>query len=120
MAKWANDSVLDSLLDKVATGTQLLVTTSQPATRAAAISAALASETLTGVDFAKADASPNGRKLTVAQQDNLAVTATGTATHTCIVDGTNLLYVTTVTSQVLTSGNTVTVPAWTISVADPS
>ena len=120
MAKWANDSVLDSLLDKVGTSTQLLVTTSQPASRAAALSAALASVTVDSGDFAKADGTPNGRKLTVSQQSNVPVTATGSATHVCLVDGSDLLYVTTVTSQTLTTGNTVTVPAWTITVADPS
>lgn len=120
MAKWANDSVLDSLLDKVATSTQLLVTSSQPATRAAALSASLASKTITSGDFAKADATPNGRKVTVAQQTEVPVTASGSATHVSLVDGTNLLYVTTVTAQTLTSGNTVTVPAWTVSVSDPS
>jgi hypothetical protein len=120
MAKWANDSVLDALLDKVATSTQLLVTTSQPADRAAALAASLASVTVDSGDFAKADGSTNGRKLTIAQQSNVAVTATGSATHVSLVDGTNLLYVTTVTTQTLTSGNTVTVPAWTITVADPS
>ena len=124
MAKWANDSVLDALLDKVATSTQLLVTTSQPASRTAALSAALASVTVDSGDFAKADGTPNGRKLTVSQQSNVPVTATGSATHVCLVDGSDLLYVTTVTSQTLTTGNTtgntVTVPAWTITVADPS
>lgn len=120
MAKFANDSVLDALLDKIATGTQLLVTTTQPADRAAALAASLSSATLTSGSYAKSDGSPNGRRVTVAAQSNIAVTATGSATHVCIVDGTTLLYVTTVTAQTLTSGNTVTVPAWTITVADPS
>ena len=120
MAKFANDSVLDALLDKVATGTQLLVTTSQPADRTAALAASLASATLTSGSYAKADGTVNGRKLTIAAQSNIAVTATGSATHVSIVDGSSLLYVTTVTAQTLTSGNTVTVPAWTITVADPS
>lgn len=120
MAKWANTSVLDALLDKVGTSTQLLVTTSQPANRAAALSAALASTTMTSGDFTKSAGTPNGRKVTVALKANMNVTATGSATHVCLVDGTDLLYVTTVVAQTLTSGNTVTVPAWTITVADPS
>ena len=119
MAKWANTSVLDALLDKVATSTQLLVTTSQPADRTAALAASLASVTLSSA-FTKSAGSPNGRKTTVAQQANIPVTGTGTATHVCLIDGSSLLYVTTVTSQSLTSGNTVTVPAWTITVSDPS
>lgn len=120
MAKWANDSVLDALLDKVATSNQLLVTSTQPTTRANALSAALASTSVTSGDFAKADGTPNGRQVTVAQKASISVTATGNATHVALIDGSNLLYVTTVTSQSLTTGNTVTVPAWTITVADPS
>ncbi len=120
MAKWANTSVLDALLDKVATSTQLLVTSTQPADRAAALTAALASTTVASGDFAKSAGTPNGRKVTVAQKASISVTASGNATHVCLVDGSNLLYVTTVTSQALTSGNTVTVPAWTITVGGPS
>lgn len=120
MAKWANDSVLDAYLDKVATGTQILVTTTQPTTRANALSAALATASLASGDFTKADATPNGRQVTIAQKASVPVTATGSATHVAIVDGTNLLYVTTCTAQTLTSGNTVTIPAWTASVSDPS
>jgi len=38
MAKFANDSVMDAALDKVATSTILCLNTAQPADRAAAIS----------------------------------------------------------------------------------
>lgn len=120
MAKWANDSVLDALLEKVATSTQMLVTTNQPTTRANAISNSLASASMSGADFTKADGTPNGRQSTVAQKATVPVTATGNATHVALVDGTDLIYVTTVTSQQLTEGNTVTIPSWTITVADPS
>lgn len=120
MAKWANDSVLDAPLDAVATSNQLIVTSSQPANRAAAISGALASISVDSGDFAKADGSPNGRKLTVAQQENISITSGGNATHVCLVDSSNLLIVTTVTSQALTSGNTLTVPSWEIRITDPS
>lgn len=120
MAKWANDSVLDALLDAVAAGNQIIVCSSQPANRAAALSAALASTSLTSGDFTKADGSPNGRQVTVAQKASVSVTASGSATHVAIVDSTNLLYVTTVTAQTLTSGNTVTIPSWKITVSDPS
>ena len=120
MAKWASDLVLDAYLDKVATATQILVTTTQPTTRANALSASLASASLTGADFTKADASPNGRQVTIAQKSSVPVTKTGSATHVALVDGTDLLYVTTCTAQTLTDGNTVTLPSWTASVSDPS
>lgn len=118
MAKWANDSVLDALLDKIATSTQLIVTSTQPTTRANALSSALASVTVDGSDFTKSDGTPNGRRVTIAEQANVPVTATGSATHVALVDGSDLLFVTTVTAQTLTSGNTVTVPAWNVTVAD--
>ena len=121
MSKFASDSVLDALLDKVATGTILTVCSTQPTNRTEAVTTyKLADVTIDSGDFAKADATPNGRELTIAQQNNVAVDSSGTAQHVAICDGSNLLYVTTVTSQVLTSGNTVTIPAWTITVADPS
>ena len=119
MAKFANTVVLDALLDKIGTSTTLLVTTSQPADRTAALAAALASKTLSSA-FTKAAGTPTGRKTTIAQQSSVPVTATGSATHISLIDGTTLLFVTTVTAQTLTSGNTVTVPEWTITVADPA
>lgn len=119
MGKWANDLVMDAALDKIATATNLIVCTSQPADRAAALAAALANKSLSGA-FTKADGNASGRKVTVAQQSNIPVDTTGTATHIALIDGSILLYATTCTSQALTAGNTVTVPAWKVEIADPS
>lgn len=121
MAKIASDAVLDALLDKVATGTILTVCSTQPTTRTEAVTTyKLADVTVDSGDFAKANGDVSGRKVTIAQQPDVPVDSNGTATHVAICDGTDLLYVTTCTSQVLTSGNTVTVPAWKIEVSDPS
>ena len=120
MAKWSNDSVMDAALDKIATSTQMIVCSSQPADRAAALAAALASTTMTGGDFTKADGNASGRKVTMAQKANISVTASGTANHVALVDATSLIYVTTCTAQALTSGNTVTVPTWKVEIADPA
>lgn len=121
MAKFANDSVLDALLDKVATGTILTVTSAQPTTRTEAVTTyKLADVVIDGTDFTKANGDTSGRKVTISSQDDVPVDTTGTATHVAICDGSSLLYVTTCTSQGLTAGNTVTVPAWKIEVADPS
>lgn len=121
MAKWANDSVLDALLDAVAAGTILTVCSAQPTTRTEAVTTyKLADVTINSGDFSKANGDTNGRKTTIAAQADVPVDTTGTATHIAVCDGSNLLYVTTCTSQVLTSGNTVTIPAWDIEVADPS
>lgn len=54
------------------------------------------------------DRTPDGRKVTVAQITDGAVTATGTATHYAIVDSANLRLLATGTlaqSQVVTTGN---------------
>lgn len=121
MAKFASNDVLDALLDKVATGTILTVCSAQPTTRAEAVTTyKLADVVVDSGDYSKADGDVSGRKVTVAQQEDVPVDSNGTATHVAICDGSDLLYVTTCTSQVLTSGNTVTVPSWKIEVSDPS
>lgn len=123
MAKWANDNVMDAALNYVATGTLLTVCSAQPTTYAEASSTyKLADEVLTSGDFTLANGDANGRKVTIAQQADTAIDTSGTATHVAIsISGSStLLYVTTCTSQVLTAGGTVTVPAWDIEISDPS
>lgn len=124
MAKWANDDVMDGALAVIAQGNTMHVCSSQPADRAAAIAASLADVALTAGDgngdFTIANGDTNGRKVTVAQQTDIPVDTTGTATHVAIIDASRLLLVTTCTSQELTSGNTVTVPAFDDEIADPS
>lgn len=121
MAKWQNDTILDQALSYIANNvTELYVCSSQPADRAAAIAAALATKTgLTSGSFTgPANGDSSGRKITVNQQASIPVAAGGTATHVALCSGSVLLYVTTCTSQALSSGNTVTVPAWDIEIAD--
>lgn len=125
MAKWANDDVMDAALDKIATGTILTVCSAQPANRTEAVTTyKLADVVVTAGDgngdFTIGNGDTNGRKVTVSQQDNIPVDSSGTATHIAICDGTDLLLVTTCTSQALTAGNTVTVPAFDDEIADPS
>lgn len=124
MAKWANDSVMDAALDLVATATRMVVTSAQPANFAGIAAVALADVTLTAGDgngdYVVANGDTSGRKLTVAQQASITIDASGDATHVCLDDGTTLLYVTTCTTQTLTSGGTVTVPAFDIEIADPA
>ncbi len=121
MAKFANDLMMDAALDYVATGTILNVCTTQPTTRTEAVTTYfLADVVMSGASFTKANGDVSGRKTTVAQQASVPIDTTGTATHVAISSGTALLYVTTCTSQALTSGGTVTVPAWDIEISDPS
>ncbi len=68
-----------------------------------------------------ANGDTNGRKTTVDEEANITVDISGNADHValCDVGSTALLYVTTATLQALTAGNTVTVPAWDVEIADP-
>ncbi len=60
-----------------------------------------------------------GRRGRTVDRGQRPLASVGTATHVALADGTRLLYVTTCTSQALTSGNTVNFPAWDIEIADP-
>lgn len=123
MSKWVNDLVNDAALDVIATATRLFVCSTQPATYAeAADDNNLATKTISGADFAKANGDSSGRKVTVAAQNGLNVDTGGTAQHVALgIAGTStLVYVTTCTSQVLTQNNTINIPAWKIELADPT
>lgn len=127
MAKWANDSMMDAALSYVDDATLLTVCSAQPTTYEEASSTyKLADVVMTAGagngDYTLANGDSSGRKLTVVQQANIDIDSSGDATHValCISGSSALLYVTTCTTQTLTAGGTVTVPAWDIEVADPS
>lgn len=124
MGKATSDAVLDAALAKIATGTRLTVTSAEPANFAGIAAVLLASATQTAGDgngdYTIANGDVSGRKVTIAQKTNASITASGTATHVCEDDGTILLNVTTCTSQVLTSGGTVTIPAHKCEFTDPT
>jgi hypothetical protein len=122
MAKWQNDLVLDAALDYIRSNTtQEAVCNAQPTTYAEATGSmklALKTGLTSGSFTGPTNGDTNGRKVTVNAQASIAVDTGGNATHIALCSGTVLLYVTTCTSQLLTSGNTVTVPAWDIEFAD--
>ena len=131
MGKYQIDAMLDAALDYIKNNTtQICVCSAQPTTYAEAtttydggaskyklaVKTGLSSGSFTGA----ANGDVSGRKLTVNQQAAITVDASANATHIALCSGTTLLYVTTCTSQALTAGNTVTVPAWDIELADAS
>lgn len=127
MAKKAADSVLDALLDKIATANQQSVCEGEPADRAAAITdkptgAKLAITAMSAPDYTKADAGGGGRELTVGAKANILIDVTGTGDHVALVDATELLFVTTATPQSLTAtgGNTVSIGQWKVTIGDPT
>ena len=125
MAKFINDVVLDAQLEKVATGTNIHLCSSQPTTKTEADTTyQLASSTLTtgdgNGDYTIANGDVNGRKITISQQTGINVDNSGTGTHLAIVDATNVLLVTTITSQAVTAATTITFNAFDYSTSDPT
>ena len=120
MAKALSDAVLDAACTKIATATRQSVCSGEPANFAGIAAVLLASVVTDAGDFTTANGDTSGRKVTVAQQADVSITASGTATHVAYDDGSALLAVTTCTSQALTSGGTVTVPAHKFEFADPT
>jgi hypothetical protein len=80
----------------------------------------LASVSLSGGDFTKANGDASGRKTTIATKSGVSITASGSATHICYDNGTILRAGTTCTTQVLTSGGTLTIPSHKAEFADPT
>lgn len=124
MGKAAPNSTIDPMLAEIATATRLTILTDEPANFAGIAALLLASVALTAGDgngdYTIGDGDTSGRKVTVAQQADMSISSTGDADHVALDDGTDLIYVTTCTLQSLTSGGTVTAPAWDIEVADPA
>jgi hypothetical protein len=123
VGKAAPDATLDAMLDYIAGSTILTICNAEPTTYTEAITTfKLADVVVDSGDFTKANGDTNGRKVTVAAQTAVPVDTTGTGTHIalCTTVGTTLRYVTTMTSQALTSGNTANIGAWDVEVADPT
>lgn len=125
MAKFIADAILDAALQAADDGNILTVCSQQPTNRTEAVTTyALADVALTAGDgngdWTIGNGDTNGRKLTLAQQADIDIDASGTATHVAWCDGTDLLGVTTCTSQALTAGGTVTVPTFDYEISDPT
>lgn len=120
MAKVITDNLLDGGLDAIATCVEMNVCAGQPTSFADIAARSLAAVAIDSGDFAKANGDTSGRKVTVAQQANISITSSGTADHVAIDDGVDDYVVTTCTSQGLTAGGTVTVPAHDHEISDPA
>jgi Flp pilus assembly protein TadG len=124
MAKSVHDDVLDGALNIVKNNcTRMTLCSAEPTTYTEGNATfALADVTMAAGDFTAANGDTSGRKLTVAAKNAVPVDASGTSTHVALLDVTNskLLYVTTHTSQALTSGNTANIGSWKIEIADPT
>ena len=118
MGKFIHNDVTDAALNKLSTGTVITVCSQQPTTRTEAVTTyKLADQSLDSGDFS-VGAGTGGRKITFAEQADIPVDATGEATHVAICDASNVLLVTTCSTQTVTSGNTVTVPSFSHQIND--
>lgn len=119
---YLNDYVLDAALAKLDTeANRLDICTQEPATYTEATSTYTRGNKTSLSIGAPADATPNGRKVTVASFSDGSVTGNGTVTHEGISDTTNtrLLAAGALTaSQAVTSGNTFSMAAFDIRLAD--
>lgn len=123
MGKQAPDATIDSMFDYIDQSTIVHVCTAEPANYAGIAAVSLASAAMTAdTDYTKANGDVSGRKVTMAAKNAVAVALSGTATHIALarVADSTLRYVTTCTSQALTAGNTVNIPAWKVEVGDPT
>jgi len=119
-----NDRVLDNGLTVLDTeANRVDICSQEPTSYAEATSTyTLGNETSISIS-APADASPNGRKVTLAAVSDAPVTGTGTATHYAISDTGNSRLLATGSlsaSQVVTSGNTFSLTASDIRMPDPA
>ncbi len=123
MAKAIPDAIADKDLDYIKANCDSMIACSgQPANYAGIAAVALADVAMVSGDFTKADHTPDGRELQVAAKNDVDVDTGGTATHIALANtsGTELLFVTTCTSLLLSSPGKVNFPAWKIINRDPT
>jgi hypothetical protein len=124
MGKLVDDLVLDAALNYLKNNvTRMVACSAQPTTYTEGNSTyALANVTLASGDFTIANGDTSGRKVTVGAKTGVSVSVSGTVTHVALLDVTNskLLYVTTTTSQGVSTGGTVDFGSWKVEIADPT
>jgi hypothetical protein len=115
-----NDEVFDQGLDYADTnGTRIDICSSEPANYAAIAGVSLGNKT--GLNTgATQNGAVNGRRVIVPAITDGAVTGTNTATHWALSDGASILVATGAlsASQAVTNGNTFTLDAISITIAD--
>lgn len=118
---YINDSAFDAALGWIRTnGTKLHICSQEPATYAAANATYALGNKASPTIGANADGAVSGRRVTIAAISDGAVTASGTATHWAITDGSANLVATgaLAASQAVTSGNVFTLAAFDITLPD--
>lgn len=116
MAKSVSTAVLDLALNQLKNNSnKQTVCSAQPTTYAEANATfMLANVAMASGDYTLAAGDTSGRKVTMSAKSAISVTNSGTATHVAIINstGSTLDLVTTCTSQAISTGGTVDIPAW--------
>ena len=115
------DTVFDNGLTTLDTnGTRVDICSSEPATYGQATSTTSLGNAAVNTGAPQNASSGTGRSVEVPAIGNGSVTASGTATHWALTNGTNTLYATgsLAASQAVTSGNTFTLDAFEIIIRD--
>jgi hypothetical protein len=126
MAKAVTSVVLNAALSYIKHYcNRMFVCSQQPSTVAMASNTEmLASVAIVSGNIVLADGDVSGRKITVSAFASVNISASGSAQHIVLCDcsaATSIvLLCTTCTSQALTVGNTLTIPAWDYEIEDPS
>lgn len=124
MGKKADDTVLDALLNVIATATEMYLLNGEPLDRAAAIAGSVFSggNVPTPGFGTIINGTPDGRQLPVNASNGNTSNANDGAScdHVSLCSATTQLAVTTCPAQVVNLGNTVNISAWDARVADPT
>lgn len=125
MAKFVPDATLDAMLTVIADAVDRVdICSTQPTTYAEATTTySLGNVVVTagtaGADWNLANGDTSGRKLTLTEQTGVSIGTSGSAQHIAGTNGTDTLYfVTTCTTQSVTSGNTATINTFDIEIQD--
>ena len=127
MTMHASTEFYEASLNILVNGVEkIIITSSKPADTTQALAAALAwSSTPASTDFVLTSGT-SGATLTISSNaDLIAATtlqSTGVAGHISLVSSSDdiLYYITTCTTKKLASGDTVTMPSWTITIVEPT
>lgn len=117
------NNVFDKGLEYIETNCdKITVCSAEPTTYAEGLTTyALADVATSGTDFTIGDGDVSGRKLAVSELSGFTVDSSGTATHIAMLytTGTELLAVTTCTSQAVTAGNPLVIQTYDLEITDP-
>lgn len=120
MAGYIHNDVYDLGLNELTESTVLHILSSAPASFAEIATKTLGNKAAPSVGAPAARAG-GGREVTVAAVTDGAVTGSGTASHWALVDGSRVLAYNALSApQAVTSGNTFTLPSFTIGIPSPA